>query len=95
MSEMDRDRYLGLLDYDPRTHYQRPHIRDEAVLRTACGCEKIVSVPNESQIYQARIQLDHLDPSLGSFDVKTDVHMLIRRFIYLFKMLCVGYKSLS
>lgn len=56
--------------------YQYPQIRDEAVLRTACGCEKIVSVPDESRIHQVRIQVD---PPL---ELKADVTYHIRRFIW-------------
>lgn len=39
--------------YSGVTHRARyPSILDEAVLRTACGCEKIVFVPAEARIHQ-------------------------------------------
>lgn len=79
MSTDEREHYRRLLDADRR--YSNPYIRDEVVLRTACGCEKIVSMPRESHIHQQLMQIDR-DPPQHNIDWSGNVTYQVRRFIY-------------
>ena len=76
MSEMDQLRYATMLEADRR--YPSPSIRDEVVLRTACGCEKMVSTYGSRSI-QVTIQVG---PRSTSWDPKEDAVYTIRTFVF-------------
>lgn len=80
MSEEDRDRFRGLIEADRRYVYDYgPRIRDEVVLRTACGCEKIVSTPNSGSVISVSIRVG---PTGTRWDPTEDATCMIRRFIF-------------
>lgn len=60
-------------------------IRDEAVLRTACGCTKIISVPAETRIHSQLLQVDPplaLERPWTEYDLAANATYTLRRFIY-------------
>ena len=79
MSIEERDRYRGLLEADGR--YSRPHIRDEVVIRTACGCEKIIATFDGSRTYQAQIEIDP-PRTLDKLDWNASGTYVVRRFAW-------------
>jgi hypothetical protein len=72
-----------LQDADQRYQETRPRFRDEAIIRTACGCEKIVAIPLESHIHQSSLTLDPVPlNSDGPIDGRATTRFLIRRFVF-------------
>lgn len=63
-----------------------PRIRDEVVLRTACGCEKIISVPDETRIHQQAIRVGSpyypREGDGGGLPSAADQTYMLRRFVF-------------
>lgn len=60
--------------------YRGLNIRDEVILRTACGCEKLMSVPERDPECQVRIVVDEPTPAGAAF--RSDAIYMLRRFRY-------------
>jgi len=78
MSDADRERYGGWEDAGRR--YTHP-MRDEAVIRTACGCQKIVSIPTQIRVHQSTVCMDASSVSTGA-QTSTQARYMTRRFTF-------------
>lgn len=78
--------YERLLEPDrryERDRYRGMNIREEVTIQTACGCQKVVSMPQGGDYIQQTIELDQPARPVGAFmDRHAQGHYMIRRFSF-------------